>query len=207
MGGGDLNENIPNTKRIEHVNEKNVVHLSTPENESQASARLPLLHPKRFSPAWLPQFAPPDNFDLAIANIRASGFGKLTYREKQALEILLFDNPWKASSPHRENDERFRKIQNRYKQALPGIIPVLDSYGWPELDSLGANLTIDDPTGFSWILFAREDGFYFYFGEADEIYPVETSLEQLVTDLDNARQYKSLEEGGWREVSEDDAEE
>lgn len=58
--------------------------------------------------------------------------------------------------------------------------------------------------GYDWILFAQEDGFYFYFGEGDEIYPVGTSLEDLIADLDNVTQYKTLEEGGWQEVPEDD---
>lgn len=160
----------------------------------------------------LPQFQipvckipPPNNLDAALANIKTAGITEpLSNREQQALRVLLHDFCWKASSPHRANDSRFSTFQARWS-TLPGLYPILDAFGWPELAPPGADhcLVIDSPLDDMWMLFARPDGYYFYYGEFRTLFPVGKSLEIFLRGLDNYRFYDSVEEGGWEDIPED----
>lgn len=129
-GRQDSTLNVPKGKLSEELSDAvKEKYQSASENQIQQSTILSPLRPnKRSIPFWPTEIAPPDNLNLAIENIRASGFGEITEREKAALRILLHDYFWKASSPHCKKDGRFLKIQSRFTKSLPNIVPVLDSY-------------------------------------------------------------------------------
>jgi len=117
------------------------------------------------------------------------------------LKVLLHDFPWKASSPYRHKESRFVDFQARWS-TLPGLYPILDAFRRPELTPPDADwvLVIDAIIGYMWILFGRTDGYYFYFGEFDAMYFVGDSLQTFLRDLDNFRQFKLSEEGGWENI-------
>jgi hypothetical protein len=151
------------------------------------------------------KISPPNNFDTALANIKTAGIVEpLSDREQQALRVLLNDFCWKASSPHRANDSRFAVFQARWS-TLPGLYPILDAFGWPELTPPGADyhLVIDSPLDDMWMLFGRPDGYFFYYGEFRMLFPVGKSLEIFLRGLEDLKFYDSVEEGGWKDIPED----
>jgi hypothetical protein len=183
----------------EHMNLSiNIEDITDP---SDSSITKPVRQPQLSAPICI--VSPPNNFDTALGNIKTAGLEPLSDRDQQALKVLLHDFPWKASSPHRYKESRFSDFQARWS-TLPGLYPVLDAFGWPELTPPDADwvLVIDAIVGYMWILFGRTDGYYFYFGEFEVMYFVGNSLETFLKDLDDFRQYKTLEEGGWEEIPE-----
>jgi hypothetical protein len=86
---------------------------------------------------------------------------------------------------------------------LPGLVPILDNFYWPELTPDAPAWAKDDidPIFYVWILFATKTGYYFYFGETEEIFIVGKSLEGFLAGLDTMNQY----EGGWDTFIEDNS--
>src|SRR5271156_3385283 len=65
-----------------------------------ASEDVLLRHPRRRTTPML-KHRHRDDFNLALENIRASGFGELTPRQKIVLDQMLHDFPWMATIPGR----------------------------------------------------------------------------------------------------------
>src|SRR5205809_4013360 len=85
-GRQDSTLNVPQGKPSEELSDAvKEKYQSASENQTQQSTILSPLRPnKRSIPSWPTEIAPPDNLNLAIENIRASGFGEITEREKAA---------------------------------------------------------------------------------------------------------------------------
>jgi len=132
-----------------------------------------------------------DNFNLALANIRASGFGDLTFRQQLVLDQMIHDFPWAPTIPERLKDQRLTTILSYFGKWYPGLKPVLDGYEWRELprEEECSNGIFDDEHDI-WILFATEDGFYFYFELTDEMYPAGRDLEQWMEFLYYQKHYR-----------------
>ena len=205
-GMGQLNFPFTSEPKSQHAGSGPLSNGTLPDNKSRSPStsedsdtQTPLGRPRhRQTPMF--ETRHPDDFNLALENIRASGFGELSPRQKIVLDQMLNDFPWMATIPERQNDPRFTSILAHFGNWYPGLHPVLDGYGWPELyPEEVRHMLRFRAEPLTWILFGREDGFYFYYEETDDIHPAGKDLEQLMEDLYDNKYLLPEEDGGWPE--------